>query len=831
MRILCTLGIAGFLALPPSLPAAADDAVSAHDATSTMQVTALSDDVLRVRIGRGDQLPEEASWAVPASVRSTRLTLQPTQQDGRIEFRTRDLVVHLGGQPLRLEVIDTSGRMISTDASGQPVGFSKRGFTLNKTITESEHFFALGDKTGLLDRRGGTFADWNSDSYGFGESTDPIYKSIPFFISVGGAGGSYGIFLDNTYRAWFDFAHRDPETLAFGAPDGPIDYYLIYGPSTAQVVERYTQLTGRPPLPPLWSLGFQQSRYSYMSATEVRRIASTLRADRIPADVIYLDIDYQDRNRPFTVNPSTFPDLAGLARDLRSEGIRLIGITDLHIAAAPNQNYAPYDSGLAGDHFIKRADGSLYIGEVWPGPAVFPDFTRSATRQWWGTLYRGFVEQGIAGFWNDMNEPALFNVASKTMPLDNQHRIDESGFIPRIATHEEIHNVYGMENSRATFDGLRALSPEERPYVLTRATFAGGQKFAATWTGDNTSTWNHLKLSISMLLNLGLSGFAYSGADVGGFIGTPSPDLMTRWIEIAAFTPYFRAHTAKDTPRKEPWEDGRVQLDIRRRYIEQRYRLLPYLYALADENSRTGAPLMRPVFYDYPQALGAPCDAVNTFLLGPRLLIAPSPDLESPGSYEVCLPEGGWFDFWTGLKVTRSAHTESNGTMRIGIRPALAKLPVFVRAGAILPSQPLVQSTADTPQGPLTLDVYPGEDCSGQLYWDDGHSEAFKRGDFRRQRITCAVTGRGIDVHFASAEGRFTPWWQAIRVRIHDWHGAASGTLDGAAVHTRESRAPAILEINLPDAPGERVLRVMHRSASAQRSENAMPRSLRQPQV
>ena len=654
------------------------------------------------------------------------------------------------------------------------------------------------------------FVDWNSDSYGFGESTDPIYKSIPFFISVGGAAGSYGIFLDNTYRAWFDFAHRDPQTLAFGAPAGPLDYYLIYGPSTAQVVERYTDLTGRPPLPPLWSLGFQQSRYSYLSEAEVRRIASTLRADRIPADVIYLDIDYQDRNRPFTVNPSTFPNLAGLARDLRAAGIRLIGITDLHIAAAPNQNYAPYDSGLGGDHFIKRADGSLYVGEVWPGPAVFPDFTRRETRQWWGTLYRGFVEQGIAGFWNDMNEPALFNVASKTMPLDNQHRIDESGFTPRIATHAEIHNVYGMENSRATFDGLRTLSPDERPYVLTRATFAGGQKYAATWTGDNTSAWNHLKLSISMLLNLGLSGFAYSGADVGGFVGTPSPELMTRWIEIAAFTPYFRAHSAKDTPRKEPWVDGKVQLDIRRRYIEERYRLLPYLYALADENSRTGAPLMRPVFYDYPQALTATCDATNTFLLGAHLMIAPSPDLESPGIYEVCLPKGGWYDYWTGDKVTEIATAEAGGTSRLSIHPALAKLPIFVRAGAILPSQPLVQSTATTPQGALTLDVYPGDDCSGMLYLDDGHSEAFTQGDFWRQRVTCTVNPQGIEVHFEHPEGRFRPWWHAIRVRIHDWHGAAQVMLDGAPMGRLKSGRNSVVEITFPDATSERVLRMVH---------------------
>ena len=418
------------------------------------------------------------------------------------------------------------------------------------------------------------------------------------------------------------------------------------------MVRRYADLTGKPPLPPLWSLGFQQSRYSYMSADDVREVAQRLRNEHVPADVIWLDIDFQDRNRPFTTNPQTYPDLKALTREVGAQGFKLIAITDLHVAHAPNQGYAPYDSGVASGHFLKNPDGSIYVAPVWPGPSVFPDFTRAPSRAWWGGLFKSFVDDGIAGFWNDMNEPAIFDTPSKTMPLGTVHRIEGDDFATRTATHAEVHNVFGMQNSRATFEGLQKLRPNMRPFVMTRATFAGGQRYAVTWTGDNSSTWDHLKLAVQQMLSLGLSGFSWSGADVAGFIGGASPELMTRWYEIAAFTPIFRSHAAKDAPRAEPWVDGPEQLTIRRRFIEERYRLLPYLYAVADENARTGDPLMRPTFYNYPQMQSAPCDQSMAFTVGRDLLVAASPRPDSPKPYDICLPSAGWYDYWTGLPVT-----------------------------------------------------------------------------------------------------------------------------------------------------------------------------------
>ena len=725
---------------------------SGHGATR-VQVTALTNSIIRVRISREGKFGEDASWAVPASVRHESVAVSATE-DG---FRTKAIAVHLNPETFQLSVTDLAGRSISADGS-EPVRFDGTGFTLRKAMPISEHYFGMGDKTGVLDRRGYTFTNWNSDTFGYTPSTDPIYKSIPFFIGVGGPGGSYGIFLDNSWRSTFDFGHRDASAIEISAVDGPIDYYLIAGPTVPEVVRRYTDLTGKPPMAPLWSLGYQQSRWSYMSDAEVRTLAARFGQERFPIDVIWLDIDYQDRNRPFTVNKSTFPDMRRLVADMGGQGIRLVPITDLHVAYLPNQGYAPFDSGIAGNNFVHKANGSLYVAPVWPGPSVFPDFTRASTRTWWGSLYKDFMSDGFAGFWNDMNEPAVFETPTKTMPLDNIHRIESDDFAPRNGSHAEIHNVYGMQNTRGTFEGMRRWRPNQRPFVMTRASFAGGQRYAVTWTGDNSSTWDHLRLSVEQLINLGLSGFAYSGADVGGFTGGPSPELMTRWFEVAAFTPIFRDHSTKDSPRAEPWVDGPEQLAIRKRYVEERYRLLPYIYALAEQNSRTGDPLMRPLFYDYPDAIGGGCDQSMSFTLGRDLLIAGPPKPESPAPFDICLPKGGWYDYWTGAPVAAAKLTQT---------PKLDTLPVFVRAGTILPRQPLVQSTMETPRGPLNLDVYPGPDCRGEIYFDDGVSV---KGPSLRQTITCTVTPTGLALRFGPRQGSWRPWWKQIAVTVHGTH-------------------------------------------------------------
>jgi alpha-glucosidase len=336
---------------------------------------------------------------------------------------------------------------------------------------------------------------------------------------------------------------------------------------------------------------------------------------------------------------------------------------------------------------------------------------------------------------------------------------------------------------------------------MTRASYAGGQRYAVTWTGDNNATWNHLKLAVHQMINLGLSGFSYGAADVGGFTGGPSPELLTRWFEIATFTPIFRDHSSKGTPRAEPWVDGPEQLAIRRRFVDERYRLMPYLYALADQNARTGDPLMRPVFYDYPDAIGASCDQSMTFTLGRDLLVTPPPHMESPQSYDVCLPAGGWFNYWTGQKITAAKISET---------PKLDTLPVFVRAGAILPRASLVQSTTETPVGPLELNVYPGEDCRGVLYADDGHTMAYTKDGYARQMVRCTATAEGVAVNFDKREGAYSPWWKAIRVVVHDWQGAAHATLGGHALAATVDAEAQTASLTIPDQPRAISLALSH---------------------
>jgi alpha-glucosidase len=572
---------------------------------------------------------------------------------------------------------------------------------------------------------------------------------------------------------------------------------------------------GTTPLPPRWSLGYQQSRWSYAPETEVRRIASRLRSERIPADVIWLDIEYQDQNRPFTVDSKEFPHFDQLIQDLKAEHLHTVAITDLHVANLPNSGYKPYDEGAAGDHFVKNPDGSVYTGRVWPGPAVFPDFTQKAAREWWGSLYADFVSKGLAGFWNDMNEPSIFEVDSKTMPDDVQHRIDEPGFQPRTASHLEIHNIFGMQNTRGTYEGVKKLAPNLRPFVMTRASYAGGQRYSATWTGDNSATWNHLRQTTPQLINLGLSGFAMSGADVGGFAGSPQPELLTRWLETAAFQPIDRDHTSHGTNPQEPWENGTpADVDLRRKYIEERYRLMPYIYTTAEEMSRTGLPIMRPIFLEFPTSTvdNILLDLANrdSFLLGPNLLVAESPFLDEVDNYGVNLPAVGWYDYWTGARVQDlRAKNPSNApkaepSFEVRIHRDINVLPVFARAGSIVPEQPLVQSTDETPVGPLTLRVYPpltaGKECSGSLYLDDGVSYNFQQGAFLREAFSCTKTAGGLSVTVAPRQGNFAAWWNQLSIEVYGAEKPATKatTASGATVTGFDSEHHRITAL-LPD--------------------------------
>lgn len=620
---------------------------------------------------------------------------------------------------------------------------------LRLSLQPGDHVYGLGDKAGPMDRRGRVFTLWNTDAYAWDAARDPLYKSIPFVL-IEHAGHAFGVFVDNTQRMTVDVGKTEPDVLSFTVAEGAIDWYLIDGPTPRDVLQRYTALTGRTPLPPKWALGFQQSRYTYLPEARVREVAKTLRDKRIPADAIWLDIGFQDANKPFTVDRKAFPHFEGMLSDLRKDGFHTVLITDLHIAK--QAGYAPYDSGKAIDAFAKR-EGEDFVGKVWPGDSVFPDFTRARVRDWWGGLYADFVRMGAAGFWNDMNEPSVFDGPGGTMPDDVLHRLDDG----TTRTHAQLHNAYGMLNARATYEGLSRLQPNVRPFVLTRAAYAGTQRYAAP-----------------NLLSLGLSGMALSGDDVGGFIGSPPADLLTRWYQLGAWQPIFRNHAATDTRDHEAWVDGPEQEALRRAAIEQRYRLLPYLYTAAEENARTGAPITRPVWFEYPGAAGSDRD----FLFGRDLLIAPVVT-ERLDPHVVQLPPGAWYGLHDGKRYTGM----------VTFDPAPSDVPVFVHAGAIVPMQPVVQHTARTPDGPLEVHVWwpeAGAPCDGALYDDDGTSLAYRRAAFLRIAFDCRVEGDALVVQARPEHAKFPPWWTGVEVIAHRPDGTTrTQRIEGARVNWR----------------------------------------------
>lgn len=758
------------------------DGLQFRSGDAVVRITVAAPGIWRLRYTIHPGFPPDHSFAVIPQPQSPS-NIKFTQSATALKLADGNVVVSVNRSSGLITFSDNHGTPILADQPDHPATWNDQGFRVYKTMTPLDAFFGLGDKADGMNHRGNAFTNWNTDAYGWQQGTDPLYKSIPFFIGVTDNLTAFGVFLDNTYRTSFDFGKESSSYFSFGADGGELKYYFIAGPTPKEVVERYTSLTGRTPLPPLYALGFQQSRYSYYPEARVRQVAEEFRTRKIPCDVLYLDIDYQQDYKAFTINRNYFPHFEQMVKDLGNQGFKLVLISDLHLKK--EAGYPPYDEGAAHDYFVRNPDGSQYVGRVWPGPSVFPDFTLTSARKWYGSLYKMFTDMGIAGFWNDMNEPAVFRYPEKTMPLSTVHRVDAetenrnpSGPI-RTTDHREIHNVFGMENVRATHDGLLALRPNERPFVLTRAAFAGSQRYAATWTGDNSSTWAHYRLTVPTLLSMSVSGYPLVGADVGGFDGSPTPDLLTRWLELGAFQPIDRDHTTKGSLDQEPWVHGPEHEAIRRRYIETRYRLLPYIYTSMEETSRTGIPLMRPMFLEHPR-LGM-MEGINDreYFFGPDLLIAPKLS-EMLDPYDVTLPSGTWYDYWTGRKVEVTEHPaweadhidvpnapQAPMVETFKLNPKLDELPVYVRGGSIIPHQPLVQSTSEKPQGPLQLAVYPGPNCSGSVYTDDGHTFDYQHGHYFRQTFTCDATPQGVTVKLAAPQGNFTPWWTQLRITVY----------------------------------------------------------------
>jgi alpha-glucosidase len=584
--------------------------------------------------------------------------------------------------------------------------------------------YGTGEVTGDLKRNGSIVKMWNTDNYTFTKFEGQcLYQSHPWILGVRKDGTSFGIIADNTWKQ--DFELKNPITIT---TTGPFPRIIVIEKDTPQeVIMELAELTGKMELPPLWALGYQQCRYSYFPDTRVKEIADEFRKRNIPCDVIWMDIDYMDEFRVFTFDKKLFPDPKSLNGYLHDKGFKSVYMIDPGIKK--DENYFVYKQGSLIDAWVKDKNGNEYNGNVWPGMCAFPDFTRPDVRIWWSSLYKEFMSQGIDGVWNDMNEPAVFNTDSTTMPYNNIHLGGEG--LPKDI-HARYHNVYGMLMVKASRDGILNANPDKRPFVLSRANFLGGQRYGATWTGDNASNWDYLRVSIPMSINLGLSGQPFSGPDIGGFAQNSEPELLANWMAVGAYYPFSRNHSVKGSIDQEPWAMGKKVEDVSRTAINRRYRLLPYLYTQFYKASLTGLPIMQPIFMSDIKDTTLRKEQ-ECFMLGSDLLIIPR------WSNKPALPKGDW-DI---LKL------EDNDD---GYQPYVA-----LRSGAVVPIGKVIQNTGEYSTDSLTLLINPQKDGSatGQLYDDAGDGFAYKKGDYANYHFTGSkFKKKGLKVKIEKSDGQ-----------------------------------------------------------------------------
>ncbi len=684
-----------------------DDRIEFNLSNSKFNIYFVADNIIRFRFTNKDEFSKAPSYAVIYKPAKVNYNLK--NFDDHYEITTKDLKVVITKSPCRVSIYDMEGNLLNEDDKSFGVSYDNDEVRVFKKLFDDEQFYGLGEKTGDLNKRGNQWTMWNSDIPGYQYDRDPIYESIPFFIGVRKISSgehsrsAYGIFLDNTYKSYFNLGAANNRFYWFGAEKGELDYYFIYGPSIKNVISSYTMLTGRMEMPPLWSLGYQQSKWSYYPESEVRTIANQFRDKKIPCDVIYLDIHYMNGYRVFTWNKDRFPNPQKMLSDLSNQGFKVITIVDPGVKA-DTDNYSPAKEGLAKDLFAKYPDGEVYQGEVWPSWAYFPDFTKKETRDWWGQKNADWMKQGIAGIWNDMNEPAVWG---RWFPDIVQ--FDDNGF---KSNHKKIHNVYGLEMANATFTGIKKEFPDKRPFLLTRAGFSGIQRYAAVWTGDNVASEVHLKLACTMVQGMGLSGIAFAGSDVGGFNGVPSQRLFTRWLELGCLTPFFRAHSALNLKSKEPWAYGEDAEAWNKKIIELRYKLLPFLYNEFYTTSTTGIPVMRSMILNYqddPECYTT--ESQYQFMIGDNLLAAPVLS-ETDNTRKLYLPEGKWIDWWT--------HKVYEGKQWILVEAPIDQIPLFIKEGGIIPMQEVENYVGEKKITQLELNIFPGQNSEYTFYQDDG---------------------------------------------------------------------------------------------------------------
>lgn len=702
--------------------------------TEDLEVTILAEDLVRVTMRRESHpravalLDDEIPSCAVAERSRPAVDVEITESLAGINLSTGKIRVHIDKSPIRIGFHRPDGAPICLDAPTSGMGWTEDGAACFKTLPANTRFYGFGERTGYLDKRGTTMTMWNTDTVLHTPSTDSLYVSIPFFIGFEGE-CAYGIFLDSPGKCLFDMGKTSPGEYMFQTTGDRLDYYFFAGPEIKDVVEQYAGLTGTMELPPLWALGYHQSRYSYCPQEDVEEVAKNFRQHDIPCDAIYLDIHYMDGYRVFTFDGETFPDPSGLIARLKEMGFEIVTIVDPGVKIDPK--YKIYKDGLQKDCFVRHPDGKLFEAEVWPGCVVFPDFFKEKVRTWWAKNHKTLFGAGVRGIWNDMNEPSCFDTESGTMDLNALH--GEPGI---EVSHGNIHNAYANFMNKATREAFKTLLPGTRPFVITRAGYSGIQRLACVWTGDNASWWEHLLMSIPMCLNMGLSGLPFVGADVGGFQSDTNAELLTRWTQLGTFVPFFRNHSAVDTCRQEPYLLDEPYKSICRDFIKLRYRLIPYIYTLMQEATTSGTPIMRPLVFEFPEDPKTH-GIFDQFMLGPDIMVAPvyQPETKCRAVY---LPEGEWFDLYTGKVIAGNRYILADAPLEM--------IPVFLREGAIIPMGMEMNFVGEAPQRLRTIDICPSRNVrSGKfsLYVDDGETEQYRQGHFGFIHVSYDATQDG----------------------------------------------------------------------------------------
>ena len=658
-----------------------------------LELTVLRNSAVRFRYATDYMFQPDFSYAISenASKGYNRLEIKETTTEYILE--TSRIKVLVDKKTLRVQISDLEGTIISEDELGfhweENYQHGGNSVKMSKITQSSESFYGMGDKATHSNLKGKRVNNWVTDQYAYGKDQDPLYKAIPFYIGLHN-NIAYGIFFDNTFRTYFDFSHERRNVTSFWADGGEMNYYFFYGPEMSRVVQAYTDLTGTPELPPLWALGFHQSKWSYFPEARVREIATKFRKLKIPCDAIYLDIDYMDGFRCFTWDKSRFPDPKKMIADLNKDGFKTVVMIDPGIKV--DRDYWVYQQALEKDYFCKRGDGPLMHGKVWPGVCCFPDFTNPEVRKWWAGLYKELIaEVGAHAVWNDMNEPAVMEVPTKTAPLDTRHDYDG-----HPCTHRKAHNVYGSQMIRATYEGVKKYIFPKRPFVITRAAYAGAQRFTSTWTGDNVATWEHLWIANVQVQRMCLSGFSFVGSDIGGFAEQPNGELFARWIQLGVFHPFCRVHSSGDHGDQEPWSFDSEVTKIVRKFIELRYQLLPYLYTMFWKYSKDNVPMLKSLVY-YDQLDPQTHFRTDEFIFGDQILVCPIQEPNAKGR-RMYIPKGKWHNFWTGEIV--------DGGMEKWVVADIDKIPIFIKEGAIIPNFPVQQYVGELEIKELILNVY-----------------------------------------------------------------------------------------------------------------------------